>query len=183
MKNKTNKKGFTLVELIVYIAIAATTLVVAVNIGINLIRSADKAQGAQETYANARLGMHQIQLNMREAEDVITGSSTFGSHPGVLTLDFPGSGTDVVIDTYTQIVTIGTQTPTIRTLRIKEGTAAAIDLTDKHTDVTNFTLTNLTRGSENKNIHFAVTFSRANPGGDPNYNASISLETALSTRE
>ena len=175
--------GFTVIELILYIAIAATVLVTAVNIGWNLITTEANIIGKQEVYMNARTVMNHIQISIREAEDVTTGSSTFDTHPGVLTLDYPGSGTDIIIDTYNKEVTAGGQATTIRKLRLKNGPADYLDITTDKVDVTNFVLTNLTRGSENHNINIELTLEKANPSGDPNFDASISLETALSTRE
>lgn len=190
MDENTNKKslpaaqnGFTLIELIVYIAISAMVLVTAVNIGWNLIMSEANITGKQEVYMSARMIVNQIQIKIREADDVITGSSTFGSHPGILTLDYPGGGTDIIFDTYTKNVTIGGQSITVRKLRIKEGSADYVDLTSDKVDVTNFTLTNLTRGNESKNINIELTIQRANPSNSPNFDASISLETAISIRQ
>ncbi len=178
-----NQKGFTFIELIVYIAIASMVLVSAVGIGWNLITNEANVIGKQEAYSNARTVMNHFKINIREADDVITGSSTFNTHPGVLTLDYPGAGTDVVFDTYTKNVTVGGQATTIRKLRIKEGAAAAVDITSDQVDVTDFTLTNLTRGSESKNINIELTIEKANPGNDPNFDASILVETALSVRK
>lgn len=190
MSKITNKKGlpavqngFTLIELIVYIAISAMVLVTAINIGWNLIISEANVTGKQEVYMSARTIMNQIQISIREADDVITGSSTFGSHPGMLTLDYPGGTTDVIFDTYTKSVTIGGLPATVRKLRIKEGSADYVDLTSDKVDITNFTLTNLTRVNEPKNINIELTIQKVNPGNDPNFDASISLETAISIRQ
>ena len=183
MKIKTDKKGFTLIELIVYVGVSSIMLVIAINMTSNLIVSNASARGKQEVYINARLAMNQLQLKIREAEDVIIGSSTFNSHPGILTLDYPGSDTDVIFDTYTKNVDIGGQTVEIRKLRIKEGTADYVDLTSDKVDLTNLVFTNLTRGSESKNTNIEITLEKINPGSDPDYDASISVETAISIRE
>jgi type II secretory pathway component PulJ len=177
------KNGFTLVELIAYIALTAIILVGAVNFTMNVIIGDREARGNQEVYANARVVMNQMASQIRNAEDVITGSSTFASHPGVLTLDFTGTGTDVVFDTYTKSVTIGGSSTTIRKLRVKEGSDAAVDLTNDNLDVTNFVVRNLTRESERKNINIELTIQRANPGADSDFAASISLETGVSLRQ
>ncbi len=177
------KKGFTLIELIVYIGISSIVLVTAVNIAWNLIVSNANSQGKSEVYFNSRFALHQLQLQVRAAEDFITGSSTFGSHPGVLTLDYPGEGTDVIFDTYTKNISVGGESVTIRKLRIKEGAADYVDITSDKVDIINFTLHDLTRWSEKTNINIELTIEKVNPGGDPNYDASISLETALSVRE
>lgn len=177
-----NIKGFSLVELIVYIAIASMVLVTVVNVAWSIMISNSNTQGKRDTYFNARQVMQQMQTKIREADDVITGSSTFGSHPGALTLDYPAGNTDVVFDTYTKSVTIGGQSTTIRKLQMKVGLNDYVDLTTDKVNVTNFVLTNLTRGTEPPNIKIELTIQKANPGNDPNYDASIAVETAISLR-
>jgi CxxC motif-containing protein (DUF1111 family) len=102
----------------------------------------------------------------------------------LFTLDYAGSGTDVIIDTYTKDVTLSNgQIVTIRKLRIKEGALAYQDLTSDQVDVSNFVLRNLTKTSERKNINIEVTLEQLNPLNDPNYNTTISVETAISLRQ
>jgi type II secretory pathway pseudopilin PulG len=179
----SNLKAFTLIELIIYVAIASMVLVASVRIGWNILQAQEKQEAQQEVLYNSRMALHHMQYYIRQAETVTTASSTFASHPGILTLDYAGEGTDVVIDTYTKSVTIGGQSTTIRKLRIKDGAASAVDITSDLIDVTDFTLTNLQRGTEPFNIHIALTLERENPGGVPQNDASESFETSLSLRE
>lgn len=178
---KKTKKAFSLIELIIYVAIASMVMVAVLQVGLNLIIDRSITQSKRGLYLNARSVMNQLQYEIKAADDVLTGSSTFGSNPGVLTLSFPGNN-DVIFDTYLHDVTIGGQTISITTLRIKEGNSAYVDLTTDKANVTDFTLTNLTRGSESKNINIALTLETTNPGNDTKYDESISLETAVSIR-
>lgn len=183
MKRKmTSNRGFTLIEFLVYIGIASMVLVTAIITGMNLITGSASSIARQETYYNARLVMNQIQYQVRAADDVITANSTFASHPGVLVLDYPGTGSDVIIDTYTKSVSIGGEATNIRKLRIKEGEDAYVDLTGDKVNVSNFVVSNLSRGVEPINLRIQLTIESANPGNDPKYDASITLQTALSTR-
>jgi type II secretory pathway pseudopilin PulG len=176
--------GFTLVELIVYVGIAALSLMMILITGQNLISSNIRAQAQRELSVNMRPLMNQFTQSVRNAEDIVTASSTFNAHPGAITLDYAGSGTDVIIDTYTKDVTLSNgQIVTIRKLRIKEGALAYQDLTSDQVDVSNFVLRNLTKTSERKNINIEVTLEQLNPLNDPNYNTTISVETAISLRQ
>lgn len=178
------QNGFTLVELIVYIGIASLSLMMILITGQNLISSNIRAQAQRELSVNVRPLMNQLTQSVRNAEDVVTASSTFNVHPGAITLDYAGSGTDVIIDTYTKDVTLSNgQIVTIRKLRIKEGALAYQDLTSDAVDVSNFVLRNLTKTSEKKNINIEVMLEQLNPLNDPNYNAAISVETAISLRQ
>lgn len=178
------QNGFTLVELIVYIGIASLSLMMILITGQNLISSNIRAQAQRELSVNVRPLMNQLTQSVRNAEDVVTASSTFNAHPGAITLDYAGSGTDVIIDTYTKDVTLSNgQIVTIRKLRIKEGALAYQDLTSDQVDVSNFVLRNLTKTTEKKNINIEVTLEQLNPLNDPNYNTTISVETAISLRQ
>lgn len=176
--------AFTLLELTIYIALATLTLMMIITIGHNLIISNARSEAQRELSVNMRSLVQQISQSIKNATNVTVGSSTFGSHPGVLTLDYPGSGTDVIINTYDKTVTMSSgATVAIKKLRIKEGTLDYQDLTSDNVNVTNFVVRNLTRGSERKNINLEVTLSQLNPAGDPNYDASLTTETATSLRQ
>lgn len=178
------QNGFTLVELIVYIGIASLSLMMILITGQNLISSNIRAQAQRELSVNMRPLMNQFTQSVRNAEDIVTASSTFNAHPGAITLDYAGSGTDVIIDTYTKDVTLSNgQIVTIRKLRIKEGALAYQDLTSDQVDVSNFVLRNLTKTTEKKNINIEVNLEQLNPLNDPNYNTTISVETAISLRQ
>jgi prepilin-type N-terminal cleavage/methylation domain-containing protein len=182
MKYSYEKSGFTLIELIIYMAIASVVLVTAVGTGMNVITTQGVSETKREIYTNARFLMNQFGFAVRNADDVIIGSSTFGSNPGILTLDYPGIGTNVIFDTYTKNIIAGGQAVTIRKLEVKDGTADYVDLTSDSVTVTNFTLMNLTRGAEPKNINIQLTLESVNPGNNKTYDISIPLETALSIR-
>jgi AAA+ superfamily predicted ATPase len=124
---------------------------------------------------NSRLVMNQVAVNIKGAEDVFTGLSTFETNPGVLVLDYPGSGTDVIIDTYEKDLTIGGQIVTIRKLRIKEGSSDYVDITNDKVEVLNFFLTDMTRDNEKDNINVELTLGTND--------STISSETSISLRQ
>lgn len=179
LQKRYRLSGISLIQLIIYIALSATALVIIVQTSLNVILGDVHIHAEQEVFYNARLVSNQFQLKVKAADDIITGSSTFDINPGVLTLDYPGTD-DVIFDTYQKTVSIGGKETTITKLRIKEGTAAYVDLTSDKVDVTNFTLINLTRDTEPKNVNIALTIERANPGNDPKFDASIDLDTSIS---
>lgn len=183
MKIKNNNKGFTLIELIIYVGIAAAVLVLIVNFSWNVIGSGVKVNVSSELTQNGRLAMEKLTQEIHAAEDIVTGSSTFASHPGVLTLDLAGSGTDVIFDTYEKSVTVGGSAVTIRKLRFKDGSADYVDITSDKIDLTNFVLTNLTRNNEAANINIEMTLEYVNPGEDPERERDLEIETSVSIRE
>ncbi len=178
------KSGFTLVEIIVYIALSVLAFMFIIGIGQNLLIGTAKVQGERELSFNARTVMNLISQRIRGATSVVTASSTFNTNPGVLTLTYPGISPSIIFDTYTKTLTKPTGgTYIIRKLRMKEGSGSYIDLTNDKLNITNFVVRNLTRSTERKNINIELTFSEANPNNDPNINESLSLETAISLRQ
>lgn len=177
------RQGFTLMEIVVYIAIFSIVMVMAIGLVLNIVLGGTKIKSSQEVYSGARLAMDTITRSVRGADDVRTSSSTFGVYPGVLSLSYTDdSEDDVIVDTYTRSVSLPSGSTTIRTLRIKEGEGAYEDLTSSQVDVTNFVVRNLTRGTEQKLVNIELTIQNVNPGGDPDHAASLTLETSASIR-
>ena len=100
-----NKKGFTLLELLVYIALIAVILVASIDFMWSIMNTRTKSNVTQETQQIARLVMDRIAYEIRGAEDVVKdgGESTFDANPGKITLQY--SAGNVVIDTTTKSVT------------------------------------------------------------------------------
>jgi len=182
IKNQQSQKGFTLIELIVYIAIASLVLVSALNIGWNVSLGQTNSSAKKEVYLNARLILNELQNQIRQADGVITANSVFNTNPGTLSLDYPGGNADVVFNTYSKAVNVGGAVTNITKLRVYEGMNYS-DLTSDQVDVTNFTVQNLQRGTEKTNIGITLTLERVNPGNDPKYDASINIQTAISLRK
>ena len=174
-------KAFTLIELIIYIAILAIVLVSAIGFFWNVIGGSVRVSASAELTYSARLVLDNISRSGRSANDVITGISTFDSHPGVLV--FATTGGDITFDTALKDITVGGQNVTIRTLRMKTGIGSPLDLTSDKVNVTHFVVKNRTRGTEPNNVKVEVTLAFVNPGQDPARNQTISFETAVSIRK
>lgn len=176
------KQAFTLLEIIVYVSVFSIVMIAAMGVSLNLVERNVSIKNSQEVYGNARLTMNSVARAIRGALDINTGSSTFASHPGVLNLKYSASSQDnVIIDTYTKSVTVSGVATTIRTLRMKEGQGAYQDLTSDLIDVTNFVVRNLSRGTA-KIVNIELSLRKVNVSGDPGYDASTSLETAVGLR-
>lgn len=182
MINLNSKKGFTLIELLIYIMIASVVFVFAFNAGWNVFKASNHISVRQDVYTNTRIIANQLQKYVRGANNILTDASVFNTNPGVLTLDYPGVGTDVVFDTYTKSVTIGGLPMTITKLRIKEGAAAYVDLTNDKINVGNFIVKNFSRGSA-KTVQISLTLDRVNPDNNPDFIASGSFTTSFTLRQ
>ncbi|HEY0980358.1 MAG TPA: prepilin-type N-terminal cleavage/methylation domain-containing protein [Candidatus Paceibacterota bacterium] len=91
MKIKNTNKGYSLLELLVYVALFAMISVLLVHSLVVLMRTYASAQGFRRLQNNGELIIERITREVRDAESISTG--TFGTHPGTLTL---ASGGDTV---------------------------------------------------------------------------------------
>src|SRR3989338_783118 len=89
--NLKNKRGFTLIETVIYVAIIAGLLVALTSFILAISGSKNKSYSQQEVNANARLALSMISHKTKFASGVNFSTSTFGVHPGVLSLSMTSS--------------------------------------------------------------------------------------------
>lgn len=66
----TNKNGFSLIELILYVALLAIVVTTMVVFGVNVVLIRSKVRVEQEVIANARLASERINFEIRNASGV-----------------------------------------------------------------------------------------------------------------
>lgn len=172
MKLSTLQKGFTLIETIVYVTLVSILVLVFVNFALDVVGTAQKSRVRQEVQQNARFAMERITQEIRAASSLNTGSSTFNSHPGVLSL----ATDDVLTDPIVFDVSGGV-------LRISEAGGGAQDLTSSKMTVTSLVFTNLSVSGRTTNIKTELTIEYKNPEGSEIFNASTTLKSAAVIRE
>ena len=168
-----NNSGFTLVELLIYIAIIGMMMTTFVYFGMAIFDYRNKSYAVQEVQANERLALSIMSQKIRGAKDVNIASSTFNTDPGVLSL---------VTDNASTNPTVFSLTKGDGVLQIAEGTTSTTTVTTKNAQVTNLVFTNLTATSgvaDDIGINLTTQY---NASQDAKYNYSDSLETAVSLR-
>lgn len=173
------QKAFTLIEIVIYIALTAIILVALINISWNVFNARTRAKVSAELTYNGQIVLDNFVNSVHEAAEVVTNKSTFGTNPGVLELD---SADDIIIDTYTKTVPLGDGTVDITKVRIQKGVKAAQDLTSDLVDITNLVFTDLTRGSEKENIKMEITLEHIHADYDVDRDKSLDLETSASIK-
>ena len=162
--------GSTLVEFLIYIAIFSGIAVSLVLYIINISQVRTKNDVVQEVQANARFSLNLISQKLRAADSVNTGSSTFGTHPGVLSLDMDGTTTLIDLESSNQQI------------QITAGSGSAIPITTGNVKVTNLVFTDLTSTSSHENIRIQLTIEYDNTE-DVFYQHSQSWQTSVSIRQ
>jgi len=180
-KLNSQSRGVTFIEFIIYIAVTAIALVSIVRFGWATLGASVKVEVSLELTQNGRLVIERMTEQVRHANDLNQGSSTFSVHPGILSLGNTAGA--VTVDTYTKSVDVGGQMITIRKLRMKEGTASALDLTSDRIDVTNFVIRDRTRTGELETAQIELTMDFVDSGQDPLRSRSLSLQTTTAIRQ
>ncbi len=171
---KNNIHGFTLVEVLIYIAIIGLVMTSFLYFGTAIFDYRNKSYVVQEVQANERLALGLISQKIRGAKDVNIASSTFNTDPGVLSL---------VMDNSSKNPTVIKLNQNDGVLQITEGNATATALTVQKVKITNLAFTNLTATSSiDDDIGINLTAQYNNANQDVKYNYSDSVETAVSLR-
>lgn len=154
MKNLKKISGFTLVEMIIYIAFFAVLSVVTVNATIMVMKSFYSLRITQNISQSATTALERMSREIRNAYDIDTVNSTFGTSPGRLTLSTKDNfGANTTVEFY---VNAGNQ------LNMKIGTVDQGALMTKSVTITNlvfYLITNI--NSKSIKIEMTLRDSRA----------------------
>ncbi len=96
-----SRRGFTLVEMIIYIAFFATLSILAINSTLIMMKSFYSIRLSQSINQSATVGLERMSREIRNAYDIDTVNSTFLTSPGKLTLLTKDSlGVNTTIELY-----------------------------------------------------------------------------------
>lgn len=171
MHKYSDNKGFTLIEMVIYLGIVGLLTVSTISF-VSAISGANiKTYAAQEVHSNSKMSLDVISKKIRSANSVNIGSSVFGVNPGVLSLsmDNPAENPTVIR------VNAGA-------LEITEGASSPVRITSNNVNISNLVFTDLTGGNSRENIWIALTISYDNTA-DIEYTYSQSIRTSVNTRQ
>ena len=167
--------GFTLVEMLIYLAIIGTISAGFIRYSVSITDSQGKTYVAQEVQANVRTAFNVMSAHIKAANGINTGASTFGSDPGVLSLS---------MDDSSKSPTIINLTADDGVLQVKEGSSTAVPITSDEVQITNLVFTNLSQSGERAHVRIQMTIAINNDGVESRiYTYSKTLQTSVSTRE
>lgn len=163
------KKGFTLIEFIIYIAISGIFLVTAGALVINIFYGKAKLSAIEEVSQNARMAMEKISERIRNAQSV----------------NNPGQG---ISDQTLSLEMIDAQiNPTVfdfydGAIRIKEGVSSAVTITSSEVIVTNLQFHNISYPATPGTIRVQMTLKFNNPENKQEYNFEKTFFTTANLR-
>lgn len=157
-------------ETILYIAISSILLVAMISFGLRIVQSRAKARVISAVAFNAGLIQDRLIETARHAEGVNTGASTFGTDPGVLSLDMVDAGED----------------PTVFSLDADDGvfqinvaSGGEVALTSSEISVTNLVFTDLTSSQDVGVVRVEFTLVGGDVAADPQNHYEESFQTTI----
>lgn len=175
-------KGFTFLELILYISIVTVMLAAIIPFALNVITGGAKSTVEQEVFSQARYVSERLKYEIRNASNINNGSC-----PSSTCSNF---GVDLATDSIKQISLkeTGGSDPTIFNiasgkLMIKQGGASSVEINSTDTNVTSLIFTNYT-SFDNKTKHISFTFTLASNylGQRQEFKETVTLEGSAEVR-
>ena len=167
----STRRGFTLIELIMYSALVSILLVTTMRSTLILFDSRSKTQTVGLMQRQLRFTMDRMSGTIREATAIAYGSSAFNTDTGKLGL----------------VMSNATLNPTIFSfangrVRVQEGSALPQDLTGTGVVVDTLRFTDLGASGTHGTIRITVHAATA-AGGNKNYEDDFALQTSVSLRQ
>ncbi len=94
------RKGFSLVEMVVYIALLVVLLIIVVQVVFSVTRNNRIMRSARNIEVSAVEALERLNREIRNADSIDTTSSVLGSSPGVLSLDSVADGVASSVEFY-----------------------------------------------------------------------------------
>jgi len=166
-----NKKGFTLIEALVYIALVSGILIAATSFAWNIVNSRTMAFTTQEVEQNGRFIMQKISQIFKEANQI--NNPAIGATTNSIEVEMDDSGTEVVT-----ISQNGTD------IEYQYNSDPAVELNSDLVEINNLQFTNLsTVSGSSRNIGVSFEISHINPSNRPEWVYTQNYEIAIELRD
>lgn len=161
--------GFTLLEMLLALGIAATVLLAASALLGTTLEARIRAQATQEVHEQGLSVLHTMLQAVRNAENVLAPLS--GNTTTSLSLDVVPGALDPTIFSVTS-----------DTLRTTEGLSAPESLTNSRIRISGFTIENLSRAGTPGTVRIQFTAENVNPSGRSEYTFQESFTGSATLR-
>ncbi len=169
MKDAGIKQGTSLIELMLYISIAGTVLLVSGNFVFALYQTRTRSQAIAEVEQQGMQISAILSQTIRNATGIT--SPTYGTSNASLTVSVP-----VAANSPTVFDVVGTN------VRISEGTAAPVQLNSNRVAVSNVSFKNISTSSIPGTVKFTFTLSHVNPSNKKELSYSQTFTSSATIR-
>jgi len=170
VSRRGHENGYTLIELLLYLAIASIMITVLVSFYILLLENKVKAQTIAVVEQEGVRAMNLITQTVRDGDNI--DFPTQGNNGASLTVNAAGVANDPTVYALS-----GT------TMQVTEALGAAIDLTSDNISVTSIDFYNLSQDDDAQNIKIEFTLEHDNPLGTYSYNYSKTFYGSATIRK
>ncbi len=172
-----NKKGFTLIELIIYIATFSFVLVFLVSFVFNLINVQAKIKINKEVLENNQRAMEIMLSYIKQSQDIYTPTSFFDNHPGQLSLKTAQNTPEGEEETYLDFYLDENER-----ICFKEEGSEEVALTSEKVEINNMVFNYLIDSNNNKSIRIELSAIYRNPSTKISYQATSTLISTANLR-
>ncbi len=165
----TYQRGYTLIDLLMYIAIVGSLLIAVTMFAALSTESRVKNQSVSEVNSQGSAAMDYMTQAVRNADTI--SAPVAGATASSLTVTVPTSSLSPTIFDLSG-----------GALRVKEGTAAAIALTNSKVQISALNFKNLTRPSTPGIVQISFVVSRTNPNGKNEYDYQKTFTSSIALR-
>lgn len=161
------KNGFSLTEMVIYVAILSVLTIVTVNSTFSAIRAFAEFRVSRDLSSSGTSLVERLTREIRKAHGIDAPNSTLGTNPGRLTLlTKDAGGVDTTVEFYIES----------NKLKIKEGGVAMGSLTSSTTIITNFIARSLTNTNSSAiKAEIGLMSTRGNISKSGNFYTTILL--------
>lgn len=159
------RKAFTLIEVIIYIALSSVVIVSIMTFSIHMIYTGEKTIIRHEAEQNAYFVLQRIIDEIRSAKDLNINSSDFGNNPGVLSLSKKDAEKNPTVFNVSDSI-----------IRIQQGSKSPLPLLPDNIQITNLVFTNLSIANKTKTIRIQLTLRHKNADSSNMADVTVSVE-------
>lgn len=170
------KKGFTLVEMLIYIAVLSTVILTVSSFFLWIVRLNGKAKAMREVTDNAQRVMGVLSLEIKEAKSIYAPTSVFSTSTGQLSLETTKYLSSGETQTYIDFFLCE------KRLCLKKEGQDPIALTSDSVEVKAMEFNQIATTSTIPSIRVSLTIDYKAPAEKPEYFASINTTSTVSIR-
>lgn len=172
---KLDDRGFTLMEILVYVGIVAIVGTAITGFGIWAIRVGAKLKAGNDVMDNARRAMEVMTYEIKKSASVYTPNSVLGSNPGQLSLEQKTMTVPGEENTFVDFFQCG------QALCLKREGAAPLALTNEKVILINLVFQQLLNSTQAPSIQITLRLQTA-AGSRPENQDQIELTTTANLR-
>lgn len=173
---KVKQKGFTLVEILVYVSVLTVISVSIVSFLFWAIKTNAKSRTAAEISDNARRAMETMVYEIRQATGVYTPTSIFDASPGQLSLETKINPLDNEIKTYEDFYLADGK------LYLKKEGTAPEQITSDQIRVSNLIFKYVGFSGNLASVQIDLRVEDTNSSGRPEFQGEINLVSSATLR-